>query len=32
MNKETKMAEHPDKQKWIDLATKQLKGRAPGEH
>jgi methylmalonyl-CoA mutase len=29
MNKETKMAEHPDKQKWIDLATKQLKGRAP---
>jgi methylmalonyl-CoA mutase len=21
------MAEHPDKQKWIDLATKQMKGK-----
>ena len=23
------MAEHPDKQKWLDLATKQMKGKSP---
>jgi len=23
------MAEHPDKQKWVDLATKQMKGKSP---